>query len=105
MGDDEIIGGLREVIPALRKLRVIAAKAGVSMSELCIRHALATKGITSILTGVETVAQMSENAAIMMKGPLSDDVMSEIDACAPDLGPEILNPANREINYYRPSNR
>jgi aryl-alcohol dehydrogenase-like predicted oxidoreductase len=94
MGDDEISGGLGAVTPALGKLRAIAAKAGVSMSELCVRHALATKGITSILTGVETVAQMAENAALARKGPLTDDIMREIEAAVPDFGLEILDPRN-----------
>lgn len=64
------------------------------MGELCVRHAMSTPGISAILTGVETVAQMKENAAFMAKSPLPESVMREIKESVPEFGLNILNPIN-----------
>ena len=47
----------------------IASKAGMSLAEMALRYALSLPGGTGILTGVETVAQMEENALMARRVP------------------------------------
>jgi aryl-alcohol dehydrogenase-like predicted oxidoreductase len=90
MPEDEIAPQLQDVVPYRRALQRIAGDAGLNMSELALRYGLSLPGVTSVLTGVETVEQMQANIDIVAQGPLPPEIMTEIDKAVPDLSETII---------------
>lgn len=62
----------------LRRLGAIAAEAGLEMGEVNLRWLLSLPGVETVFVGAETVAQLEENHAWALRGPLPDDVMAAI---------------------------
>lgn len=93
MAENEIPHALQAVVPVRRALAAIARTSGMSTAELALRYLLGQRGITSVLTGVETVSQIRENLALLERGPLSADVMAAIDTAVPELPETILTPS------------
>lgn len=83
---------LQEVLPVRRALERLAQEAGMSLAELCLRAMLSLPGVTSLLTGVETVAQVRDNLALFDRGPLAADLLTRISATVPDLPASLLTP-------------
>ena len=90
MPEDEIAPDLRDVVPFRRALQRIAGEGGLTMAELALRYGLSLPGVTSVLTGVETVEQMQANIDIVAQGPLPPTIMAEIDEAVPDLSETII---------------
>jgi aryl-alcohol dehydrogenase-like predicted oxidoreductase len=90
MPPDEIMPELRQVVPACQALQGIAASAGLTMPEMALRYGFSLPGVTSVLTGVETVDQMEANAKIAAGGPLPPDVIEAVDKVVPDLSDTIV---------------
>jgi len=65
----------------------------MSLAELALRYMLSQAGVTSILTGVETIPQVHENLAMFAKGPLTEDVLDAIGRTQFDLPEKLLTPA------------
>lgn len=84
---------LREVIPARRQLAAIADDAGLTLVELALRYMLAQPGVTCVLTGVETVAQVRSNIAMIERGPLEAGMVRVVDAVATSLPERLLTPS------------
>jgi aryl-alcohol dehydrogenase-like predicted oxidoreductase len=93
MPEDLIPPALRGIIPIRRRLTALAGDAGMSWSELALRYMLTQTGVTCILTGVDTLAQVLENIALFERGPLAADIVAAADAVVPDLPETILTPA------------
>ena len=93
MPQEQIPASLSDVIPVRRALAAIAAEGGMTLAELASRYMLAQDGVTCVLAGVETVAQVRENLAIVARGPLPDDMLSAIDAAVPELPESLLTPS------------
>ncbi len=93
MPEEKIRPGLAEVIPVRRTLEEIAAQAGYTMSELCMRYVLSNPAISSVLTGVDTVAQMRENLRLAALGPLPVEVLERVRSCVPELPESLIRPA------------
>lgn len=87
---DEIVPELQDVVPLRRALQRIARKAGLTMPELALRYGLSLPGVSSVLTGVETVEQMQDNIDIVAQGPLPPQIMAEIDGAVPDLSETMI---------------
>lgn len=92
MPEDDIHESLRAVIPVRRQLEMIASEAGMTVTEMALRYALSLPGITGVLTGVETVAQMKENAVMARRGKLNESLMQRISQAVPTLPETILFP-------------
>lgn len=92
MPEASVPSALRDVIPVRRRLEAIASEAGLSLAELAVRAMLSREGVTCVLTGVETVAQIRENIALFNRGPLSADLVSAVDAAVPTLPETLLTP-------------
>ena len=75
-----------------RILEKLAAAAGMSMPELCIRFVLSNTAVTSILTGVDNVKQLGQNMQLLEKGPLPDNLFNEVKATVPLLSENIVRP-------------
>ena len=93
-------GGEAEVFEALGKLREICGRIGKPMADVALAWLLQQGGVTSVLAGMRSVAQVAENARAgdLM---LSDDVVKELsDATDPvkaKLGtnPDMWSPKSR----------
>jgi len=92
MDDAETPPHLREVIVPRQQLRNIAKQFGLSMSELAIRGITSQPEIASVVVGIDTVAQIKENTAILAKGPLPAEVLKALDAFQPKLPDYIVTP-------------
>jgi aryl-alcohol dehydrogenase-like predicted oxidoreductase len=89
---EQIIPELKEVVPVRQVLERICLEAGLTMPELALRYALSIRGVTGVLVGTETAAQMAENVAIAGRGPLPTDVIRAVHDAVPDLPETILFP-------------
>ncbi len=92
MPADQVPQGLAAVLPVRQKLEALAAKSGLSMPEMSLRYMLSQEGVTSVLTGVETLAQLRENVAMAERGALPSDLLTAIDAAVPALPEDVLTP-------------
>jgi len=92
MPEDAIHEALRTVIPVRRQLETVASEAGMSIAEMALRYAMSLPGVTGVLTGVETVGQMKENAAMARRGTLDESLMRKIAQAVPDFPETILFP-------------
>ena len=84
---------LHPVIAPRQKLRDVAKRFNLSLSELAVRGITGRPEIASVVVGVETVAQIKDNNAILAKGPLPAEVLQALEELQPDLPENILNPA------------
>ncbi|MBN1642039.1 MAG: aldo/keto reductase [Anaerolineae bacterium] len=89
---DQIRPELRAVAPVRHALQQVCDRAGLTMPEMALRYGLSIPGVTGVLTGVETAAQMAANVSIAARGPLPADVVAAIDRAVPDLPHTLLNP-------------
>ncbi len=92
MPPDRVPAALRVVLPARARLEALAAAAGMAFSELCLRYVLAYPGVTSVLVGVDSVAQLEENLATTAKGALPEDLFRRAQALVPDFPEQVLRP-------------
>ncbi|MBA4386474.1 MAG: hypothetical protein C0404_00750 [Verrucomicrobia bacterium] len=93
MPEGEIPPALRSVVPARLALAAVADEAGMPLAELAMRYLLGIPGATSLLTGVETVAQLRENLALVERGALDAALMAAVAAAAPELPEATLSPS------------
>jgi aryl-alcohol dehydrogenase-like predicted oxidoreductase len=92
MPDEAVPPALRNVLPVRRRLADIARDSGISLPQLALRYMLAHEGVTCLLTGVETVAQVRENIGLFERGPLGPDIVQAVDAAVPDLPDGLITP-------------
>lgn len=93
MPEEAVPPALQAVIPVRRRLAGLAAEAGLTLAELAVRSMLSRDGVTCVLAGVETVAQMRENIEVFARGPLPADLLRAIDAAPAGLSETILTPS------------
>lgn len=84
---------LQAVLPVRRQFAAIAGDAGLTLSALAVRYMLGMPGVTSVLAGVETLAQVRENIALFAAGPLPADVHAAVNAVHPDLPEMVITPS------------
>ncbi|MFA5688101.1 MAG: aldo/keto reductase [Kiritimatiellales bacterium] len=85
MPEDKIIPGLA---PYRRKLEVF----GIPLKELCMRYLLGFGERISILTGVETPEQLTENIRLASLGPLPPEIMQAVKTAVPLLDETLIRP-------------
>ncbi len=93
MPEERIPAHLGAILPVRRKLERLAAEAGISMVELCLRYGLSFPAITSVLIGVDSVEQLRENAAMARRGPLEESLLNKIDECVPKFPESVVRPS------------
>ena len=76
---------VKEILEMRRKLEAL----GIPMAELALRYLFAKPGSKSVLTGVETVAQLRENLRISRMSPLSASDLKEVEKIVFPPLPEI----------------
>jgi aryl-alcohol dehydrogenase-like predicted oxidoreductase len=93
MPETELPRPLQAVVPVRRALESLATAAGMSLPELAVRFVLGLPGVTSLVMGVETAAQLEENLGLLARGPLDADLMAAVEAATPDLPESVITPA------------
>ena len=84
---------LEHAVPGIRRLRQIAAQLGLTVAQLAIAFMRDCGGVTSLVLGSETPAQVQDN--IRLSGSavtLTREQMAEIRQNFLDTDPTILNP-------------
>jgi len=92
MREEDILPELADVIPVRRRLDALAKEAGITITELALRFVMGLEGVTSVLTGVETLEQMRENIALVNNGPLPADLQAAVHDTVPELDEHIIVP-------------
>ncbi len=92
LSDEETLPELSPIIPVRRRLKILAAEAGMGLAELAVRYDLSIPGATSVLVGVDSVEQMRQNLALFSKGPLDAGLVRAIDDAVPDLPEAVITP-------------
>lgn len=85
-----------EKIEQLRKLNDIAAARGDDLSVMALRWLLDKQGISSVLIGASSAAQIRKNLRVLDSKPLSEEEMAKIDEIAAKI---------REIEQKIPSRK
>ncbi len=83
--------GLHEtarILDGARRLQEFAGGSASDLRRLGIRFALSNPAVSSIVSGIRSVAEIEENAAAASQGPLSDDELARLAEVTVDL-PEI----------------
>lgn len=93
MPPPEIPPSLRGLAPVCESVASIADQAGITPAELAVRYMLSQEGVTSVLTGVETVRQIRENLDCFSRGPLPSDMAAAVEQAVPELPETLLTPA------------
>ena len=93
MAEETIPDKLRGILPERQRLTSIAEDSGLSLMELALRYTLTLPGITSVLTGVETLEQVEQNLLTFARGRLSEDILSAIHQDVTELPEVIITPS------------
>ena len=93
MDDAATPAHLHDIIAPRQKLRDIAKRFNLSLSELVVRGITSRPDLASVVVGVETVAQIKDNTAILAKGPLPAEVLKALEELQPNLSVKLANPA------------
>ena len=80
-------------VTEVRERRRALEKLGLPLAELALRYLFAKPGPRSILTGVETLAQLKENIRIAALPPLGEAELRAVEAIAfPELEEMCVSP-------------
>lgn len=90
---EEIPSHLQEIHPARQQLEHFAETAGLPLRELALRYFLPFPGITALVVGVETVAQLRSNLEIINRGPLPQPIQDSLEAFQPSLEESLITPS------------
>jgi aryl-alcohol dehydrogenase-like predicted oxidoreductase len=91
--DANIAESLRPVIPVRAALTSLAFDSGMSLRELAVRFVLTLPGVTSVITGVETVDQVRDNLHLFAAGPLSPELWQAVMHLDVLLPEKIITPS------------
>ncbi len=86
--EDKIPSFLRELLPWRRRLSAL----GLPLQELCFRYLLSLPGRVSILTGVDSPAQLRDNIRLARLGPLPAELLAQVQAAVPLLPERLIRP-------------
>lgn len=89
MPESVVPATLHEILPVRRALTDIAQQVGLSLQELAVRFILSYAGVTSVLVGVESVAQVIDNLPLFDGHPLPEEILTQLQQLNCDL-PELL---------------
>jgi aryl-alcohol dehydrogenase-like predicted oxidoreductase len=92
MPEESVPSALQAVVPARRRLAALAADAGISLAELALRYVLGHEGVSCVVVGAETPAQVRANIDMASRGPLNADLVAAIDTVPIDLPEAVITP-------------
>jgi aryl-alcohol dehydrogenase-like predicted oxidoreductase len=83
---------LRGILPARRRLEALACEHGLTLAELALRFLLSQKAVTSVLVGVETVAQLRDNLQLAERGALDERLLVRLTNCDLQIDTALITP-------------
>ncbi len=93
MPESDIPASLRAIVPVRQTLENVAHQAGLSLQDLAVRCILSLAGVTSVLVGVESVAQVIDNLPLFDGQPLPDDLLAQLQRLNCDLPESLITPS------------
>lgn len=85
MNDSDVPAYLAETLPTLRRLRALAADAGISLKHLALKFVYDHPGVDIVVTGADNADQLRETAAILQLPSLPPDITDRLRAIAADF--------------------
>lgn len=82
------------VLEVRQQLENLCKAAGITPAELYFRYLLSHDFIDCVLTGVDSVAQLQENIQVAARGPLSDDMLAEVEKIVPEIDEKYVRPSS-----------
>jgi aryl-alcohol dehydrogenase-like predicted oxidoreductase len=93
---------LDEIAPYKRGFERLCREAGRSVAEVAFLFSRAEEGVTSVLVGVDNVAQMRANVELAARPPLSPDLLEKVRESFCSIPERLVNPARwRELEDRR----
>lgn len=89
---DHLPADLLDAAGPLKKLSVLASRAGMSMAAAAFSYVHHREGIGSLVIGADTAQQLRENCALMSVPRLSDDLAAEMECLAAEVPERIIIP-------------
>lgn len=89
---DLLPADLLDAAGPLKKLSVLASRAGMNMAEVAFSYVHHREGIGSLVIGADTAQQLRENCALMSVPRLSDDLAAEMECLAAEVPERIIIP-------------
>ena len=90
---EDVPAHLDEIAPYKRGFERLCREAGRSVAEVAFLFSRAEEGVTSVLVGVDNVAQMKANVELAARPPLSADLLARIRESFRDVPEYLVNPA------------
>lgn len=89
---EELTGNLVSAKGALTKLRRLAEENNMSMASLALSYMRGVEGITSLVIGCETEAQLDDSLNLFENPPLGEELVSRINEISEEVESVILRP-------------
>lgn len=93
MEPEEVPAELNDALPFKEALWEMCMDTGRTAAELALQFALRVEGVTSVLVGVETVAQIQEDLKLFNAPPLDLPVIKEIRERFKSVPEHVVNPS------------
>jgi L-glyceraldehyde 3-phosphate reductase len=69
----------------IRSLHQLAESAGMPLHHLALRWVLQQQGVTSVIIGARSVAQLNDNLQALQGPTLANDILTKIDQVCPAI--------------------
>jgi aryl-alcohol dehydrogenase-like predicted oxidoreductase len=93
MPREEVPAGLSDILPLRDEFERICRRAERPEKEVALRFPLTQPGITSVLVGVETAAQLRELLDLLARPALAAGTVRALEDCFADVPEDLINPA------------
>lgn len=93
MPREDVPPGLSDILPLRDEFERICRRAGRTEKEVALKFPLCQPGITSVLVGVETAAQLRELLDLLAGPALETGTVRALEDCFADVPEDLINPA------------
>ncbi|RCX09340.1 aryl-alcohol dehydrogenase-like predicted oxidoreductase [Anaerobacterium chartisolvens] len=90
---DMLKGNLKDAAEPLQRLSALADSEGMSIAQLALSYVRDIDEITSLVIGVDTAAQLSENMSMMEGSAISEKARSEVQKAFCGIPRHVCNPS------------
>ena len=82
---DPALLGAQQMVDCALKLQAFAGGSPEDLRRLGIRFALSNQAVSTVVSGIRSIAEIEENVAAVEAGPLTDDELTELDRFMADM--------------------
>lgn len=83
---------IKAAAPTLQALQDLAKEQGMGMAQLAMSYMKGAAGITSLVLGADTPAQLQESVSLLEAPALSRPVLEKIHALSEQIAPSVIRP-------------